>query len=110
MVAADLLNYYYLDVRCHRYILTQSSNNPTIFGDNLSIVNIYKPFLENQDGVILHLECFQLCISDVIDMFKIEVPICALILAKIGQILKTWHQFLGIQDGVYRHLEKYTSG
>jgi len=42
-----------------------------------------------------HLECFRSCISDVIDMFQIEVPMFPLILVTIGQIVK--FQNLGIQ-------------
>jgi len=48
---------------------------------------------------------FQICISDVIDMFQIEVPIFPLILVTIGQIEMKWQQFFEIQDGGDRHLE-----
>jgi len=41
-----------------------------------------------QDGGDHHLEFLQICISDVIDMFQIEVPMFSLILVTIGQILK----------------------
>jgi len=30
-----------------------------------------------------HFECFQICISDVIDMFQIEVPMFPLILGEM---------------------------
>jgi len=38
-------------------------------------------------------------------MFKVEVPMFALILVTIGQLVKNWQQFLAIQDGGGRHLE-----
>jgi len=57
-----------------------------------------------------HLEFFQICISDVIDIFQIEVPMFPLTLVIIGQAVKKWQQFFEIQDGGNRHLEKYTSG
>jgi len=57
-----------------------------------------------------YLEFFQICISDVIDLFKIEVPIFPLILVTISQIVNKWQQFFEIQlDGGSRHLQKYTS-
>jgi len=52
------------------------------------------------------LNFFQICISDVIDMFQIEVPTFSLILVMIGQILKKWQQFFEIQDGGSHHFEK----
>jgi len=58
-----------------------------------------------QDGGDCHLEFFQICISDVIDMFQIEVPMFSQILVKIGQIVKKWQQCFEIQDGGGRHLE-----
>jgi len=61
--------------------------------------------LEIQDVGERHLEFSKLCISDVIDMFQIEVPLFSQILATIGQILKKWQQFFEIQDGGGRHLE-----
>jgi len=63
-----------------------------------------------QDGGDHHLEFFQICISDVIDMLQIEVPMFPLILVTIDQIVKKWQQFFKIQDGGSRHLEKYPSG
>jgi len=74
------------------------------------IVTKWQPFFKIQDGGDRHLIFLQMCISDVIDMFQIEVPMFSLILVTIGQILKKWQQFFEIQDGGSRHLEKYTSG
>jgi len=73
---------------------------------NGQIVKIWQPFLEIQDGG----EFFQICISDVIDMFQIKVPMFPLILVTMGQILKKWQHCFEIQEGGSRHLEKYTSG
>jgi len=39
------------------------------------------------------LDCLQICISDVIDMIRMEVPMLPLILVTIGQIVKKWQQF-----------------
>jgi len=47
----------------------------------------------------------KLCISDVIYMFQIKVPMSSHILVTIGQIVKEWQQFFEIQDGGGRHLE-----
>jgi len=69
-----------------------------------------QPFFKIQDGGDRHLECLQICISNIIDMFQSEVPIFSLILVTIGQILKKLQQLFEIQDGGSRHLEKYTSG
>jgi len=74
------------------------------------IVKRWQLFFEIQDGGEHHLEFLQICISDVIDMFQIEVPMFPLILVKMCQILKKWQQYFKIQDGGSRHLEKYTSG
>jgi len=74
------------------------------------IVIKWQPFFKMQDGGDRHLEFFQICITDVIDMFQIEVPMFPLILVMIGQILKKRQQFFEIQEGGSRHLEKYTSG
>jgi len=74
------------------------------------IVNKWQPFFEIQDGSDRYLEFFQICISDDIEMFKIEVPMFLLILVTMGQIVKKWHQFLEIQNCSSHHLEKYTSG
>jgi len=63
-----------------------------------------------QDGGNRHVEFLQLCISDVIDMFLIELPMFPLILVIIGQRVMKWQQFFEIHDGDSRHLEKYTSG
>jgi len=67
------------------------------------IVTKWQPFFKLQDGGDRHLELLQICISDVINMFQIEVPMFSLILVTIGQILKKWQQFFEI-------FEKYTSG
>jgi len=52
-----------------------------------------------QHGGNRHLEFYQQCISNVIDMFQIEVPTFPLLLVAIGQTLKKWQQFCNIQDG-----------
>jgi len=52
-----------------------------------------------QDGGDRHLEFFQICISDVIDMFQIEISMFSQILVTIGQIVKKWQHFFAIQDG-----------
>jgi len=74
------------------------------------IITKWQPFFKIQDGGDHHHEFQQICISDDIDMFQIEVLMFPLILVTIGQILKKWQQFFQIQDGGSRHLEKYTSG
>jgi len=79
-------------------------------GDDWSNSRKWPPFFKVQDGSDRHLEFLQICISNVIDMSQIEVPMFSLILVTIGQILKKWHQFFEIQDNGSRHLEKYTSG
>jgi len=63
----------------------------------------------NSNGGNLHLEFLQLCISDVIDIFQIKVPLFPLLLVTIGRILTKSQQFFEIQDGGSRHLEKYIS-
>jgi len=79
------------------------------------IVKIWQLFCKIQDGGNGHLELLQLCISDVFDMFQIEVPMFLLILVTIGQIVKKWQQFFVIQpektfqNGGRRHLKKYNS-
>jgi len=67
-------------------------------------------FFEIQDDGERHLEFLQICISDVIDMFQIEVSMFPLILVTIGQIVNKWQQFFEIQDGGSRYVEKFTSG
>jgi len=52
------------------------------------IVKQLQPFSKIQDGGNRHLEFQQQCLSDVIDLFQIEVPTFSLILLAIGQILK----------------------
>jgi len=74
------------------------------------IVKKWQPFYEIHDGGNRHHEFFQLCISDVIDMFQIEVPMFSIILVAIGEIVKKWQQFFEIQDGASHHLKKLTSG
>jgi len=74
------------------------------------IVKKWQLFFESQDCGDRHLEFFQICISDVIDMFQIKVPMFSLILVTMGQILKKWQQFFKIQDEGSCHLEKNTFG
>jgi len=62
-------------------------------------------FFEIQDGSDRHLEFLKLCISDIIDIIKIEVPMFSQLLVKIGQIVKKWQQFFEIQDDGDGHLE-----
>jgi len=50
----------------------------------------WQQFFKIQDGGDRHLEFLKLYISDVIDMFQIEVSMFPLILVTIGQILKKW--------------------
>jgi len=38
-------------------------------------------------------------------MFQVEVPMFALILVTIGQIVKKWEQFFEIQDGGSHYLK-----
>jgi len=52
------------------------------------IVKKWQPFVEIQDGGDRHREFLQLCISDVTDMFQIEVPMFPIILVTIGQLAK----------------------
>jgi len=61
------------------------------------IVMKWQSFFKIQDGGDRHLEFLQICISNVVDMFQIKVPMCSLILVMIGQILKKWQQFFEIQ-------------
>jgi len=49
-------------------------------------------------------------ISDIIDMFQMEVPMFSQILMTIGQILENGSRFFEIKDNGSRHLEKYPSG
>jgi len=49
----------------------------------------WQQFFEIQDGVDRLLEFLKLCISDVIDMFQIEVPMFSQILVTIGQIVNS---------------------
>jgi len=49
------------------------------------IVMKWQPLFEIQDGGDRHLEFFNLCISDVIDMFQVELPMFPLILVAIGK-------------------------
>jgi len=50
----------------------------------------WKPFFKIRDGSYRHREFQQQCISDIIDVFHIEVRPFSLILVAIGQILKKW--------------------
>jgi len=68
------------------------------------IVKKWQPCFENQDDGGRHLEFLKLCISGVIDMFQIEVPMFSQILVTIGQILEKWQQFFESHLG-RRHLE-----
>jgi len=65
----------------------------------------WQPFFKIQDGGDHHLELLQLRISEVIDMFQIEVPMFPLILVTIGEKVKKWQQFSEVLDGGGRHLE-----
>jgi len=80
--------------RRYRCDLNQSSNIPTKFGDDWSNSKAMATVFQicTSDGN-RHLEFLQICISDVIDMFQIEVPMFSLILVTIGQIVKKWQQF-----------------
>jgi len=51
------------------------------------IVEKWQQLFEIQDGGGRHLKLLQICISDVIDMFQIKVPMFPLILVMMGQIL-----------------------
>jgi len=62
------------------------------------IVKKWQPFFEFQNSGDRHHEFFQICITDVSDMFQIEVPMCPLTLVTMGQILKKCQQFFKIQD------------
>jgi len=57
------------------------------------ILNKWQLFFEIQDGGNRHLEYFQICISNVIDMFQIEVSMFSQILVTIGKIVKKVQQF-----------------
>jgi len=70
----------------------------------------WQPFFQIQDDGNRHLEFLQICISDAIDMFQIEVPMFLQVLVTMGQILKKWQQIFEIQVGDSLHLEKNTSG
>jgi len=54
----------------------------------------WQQFFEIQDGGDRLLEFSKLCISDVIDMFQIKVPMFSQILVTIGRIVKKWQQLL----------------
>jgi len=54
----------------------------------VQIVKKWQPCFEIQNGGERYLEFCKLCISDVIEMFQIEVPMFPLFLVTIGQILK----------------------
>jgi len=69
----------------------------------------WQQFFGIQDGSDRHLEFLQIYISDVIDMFQIEVPIFPLILVTIGQVVKKGQQFFEIQHGGGRHFELWYS-
>jgi len=75
--------------RHHRCVLNQSSNIPTKFGQT---VKKWQPFFGIKDGGYRHLEFFQLCISNVIDMFQIEVPMFPIMFVTMGRILKKCQQ------------------
>jgi len=51
-------------------------------------VKKWQLFFEIQDGGDRHLEFSKFCISDVIYMFQIKVPMFSLIVLTISQILK----------------------
>jgi len=88
--------------RRHRCVLNQSSNFPTKFNDARSICNeMATVFSKSTMAVAVS----KLCISDVIDMFQIEVPMFPQILVTIGRIVEKWQQFFEIQDVGGRNLE-----
>jgi len=66
---------------------------PLILVTNGQILMKWQQLFEIQDGFDHHLEYSKLCISDVIDMFQIEVPMFSQILVTIGKIVKQWQQF-----------------
>jgi len=65
----------------------------------------WQHFSKIEDGGDRHLEFLKLCISYVINMFQIEVPVIPLIKMTIDQIQKKWQSFFEIQDGGDCHLE-----
>jgi len=69
------------------------------------IVKKWQPFFLNSRWRQPPSGIFSKCISDVIDLFQIEVPMFPLIVVTIGQIVKIWQQFFEIQDGGDRYLE-----
>jgi len=77
----------------------------------LSLVKIgqtvkkWQQLFEIPDGGDRQLDFLKLCISDVIEMIELEVPMFSQILVKISQIVNKWQQFFEIQDGGDRHLE-----
>jgi len=60
------------------------------------IVKKWQQFVEIQAAGDRHLEFLKLCISGVIDMVQIVVPMFSNILVKIGRIVKKWQQFFEI--------------
>jgi len=62
-------------------------------------------FSEIEDVGVRHFEFLQISISDVIDVFQIEVPMFPLMLVTMSQIVKKWQTFFEIQDGNVRHLK-----
>jgi len=57
------------------------------------ILKKWLPFFEIQVGGDCFLGFLQLCISDVIGMFQVEVQMFSIIVVKMGHILKKWQQF-----------------
>jgi len=75
------------------------------------IVKKWQPCFEIQDGGDRHLNFFQICISDVIDMFQIEFPM--LFSTNCGDDMSKTKEMAAVfrnPDGGSRHLKKYTSG
>jgi len=89
----------------HRYVPNRSPNFSTNFGDDGSILNKWQQLFEVQDGGDRQLDLSKLCISDVIDMFQIEVTMFSQILVTIDQVVQKWQHIFEIQDGGHRHLE-----
>jgi len=102
---AAALNYGYVDFRHHRCVLNQSDNILTKFGDDWSNRNEMATVFQNSRWRRPPSWIFQICISDFIDLFQIEVPMFSLVFATIGQIVQKEQQFFEIQYGGDRHLE-----
>jgi len=72
-----------MQCRRHRYVPNRSTNVSTNFGDDQSNSKEMAAVFEIQDGADRHLEFLKLCISDVIDINQIEVPMFSQILVPV---------------------------